>query len=377
MALYASNTSSLRHCAAVSTFLAFCLAGFVCPARAQDVPSSDRLKPLIDKIARGDEVESAAASERLVELVTRPVVEAIGSLEERPIEEQLRLRRTLSRLTGAIRLRVYRLDLTPADRDLFDSFIKAYPELAERLFDGDWRIRKAAVRQIPLEPNTGVGLALAAKINDEDAEVAEVALEAASALHDAVIARALTRYVQDATRAMQAGLYEPQEWELALAVAIIVQRSIDVIAAAEYRPGAPTVAAAFQHFGRTKYWDQANRAAVLRALGRLKDPQTAPVLLEHLDDGSFLRWRAMNPDKRATETLGDVALAALLKIFERTPEEFGLYVTEEDQTFAGYPTDDERNAGHRAFRIWYERSAIRSGGDRTSSGPTSAPASQP
>lgn len=336
---------------------AVCVIAFAIAAAAQEHSSPERLKQLIDQIARGDEVESAAASERLVELVTRPVIEALGTLESRPIEEQLRLQRTLARLTGALRLRVFKLDLSSEDRTLFDAFVRAYPELAERLFDGDWRIRKAAVRQMPLEPGTGVGLLIAAKVNDEDADVAETALDMALALHDEVVARSLTRYVRDAARAMQAGLYQPHQWEIALSLAVIVQRSIEVIAAADYRAGVPAILEAAQHFRGTRLWDQANRAAVLRALGRLKDPQAAAFLLESLDDRSFLRWRGAENDKRVVETVGDTALAALLQIYRRPAEEFGLFTTEEDKTFSGYATEDERSAGHRAFRIWYEQNA--------------------
>jgi hypothetical protein len=359
-----------------AALIALAIHGISTTVFAQTESDSDRLKRLIDRIARGDAVESAAASERLVDLVAGPVAEAIGSMESRPVEEQMRLRQALARLTGALRLRVFRLDLTGDDRGLFDAFTRAYPELAERLFDGDWRIRKAAVRQIPLEPNTGVGLFVAAKINDEDAEVAEAALEMAAALHDSVVARALTRYVQDATRAMQAGLYGPQQWELALTVAVIVQRSITIIAAADYREGVPAIIAALEYHSGTKYWDQTSRAAALRALGRLKDRQAAAALLKFLDDGSFLRWRQAGQDKRASETVGDVALAALLEIFQRTPDEFGLFVTPEDPTFAGYSGEDDRREGHRAFRIWYDQNVGKPG----AGGPTTqaaAPDSKP
>ena len=362
--------SSARSSLLGATVVALTLLGSSSIAPAQDESGSERMKRLIDRIARGDEVESAAASEHLIELLATPVAEAIGSMEARPIEEQLRLRQALDRLTGALRLRIFRLDLSAEDRKLFDTFIQAYPELAERLFDGDWRIRKAAVRQIPLEPNTGVGLLIAAKVNDEDADVATEALGMAAALHDTVVARALTRYVQDATRAMQAGIYSPQQWELALSLAAIVQHSIDVIAKSDYREGVPAIVAALEYYSGTKYWDPTSRATALRALGRLKDRQSAGAMMKLLDDTSFLRWRWAAQDKRASETVGDVALAALLATFDRSPEEFGLFVTSEDPTFAGYSTDDERREGHRAFRIWYDQNVGKAGDAR----PTSQPA---
>jgi len=324
---------------------------------AQDKPDAENLKRLVDKIARGDEVEADAASERLIEIVTTPVAEAIGSLSDRPMAEQLRLRTTLARLTGALRARLHRLELSPPDRALHDVFARAYPELVERLFDGDWRVRAAAVRQIPVEPNTAAGLLIAAKVNDPDADVALAALDAAAALHDPIVARALTRYIQDAVRALKAGLYGPHQADLERVTALFVQRSIAVVAAAEYEPGAPAAIEALRYFSRTRYWNQTHRAAVLHSLGKFADPRVVPVLMDFLDDPGFLRWRPVDDDRRASSTVGDVVLAELLKRHQLTPEDFNLYVAPDDSTFAGSISEEERQEGRRAFRIWYEQNA--------------------
>ena len=331
--------------------------GLYLPAVAHADDDQDRLKRLVDQVARGDEVEAAAAGERLVELITKPLVEAIGSLEARPIEEQVRLRRVLARVTGALRMRLFRTDLSPEDRKLFDTFAASYPELVERLFDGNFHVRRAAVQQVPLEPNTGAGLLIAAKVDDEDADVAATALEMAAALHDRVVARALTRYIRDATATVESGFYGPHQQDLARVVALIVARSAPVIADAGSSEGVPAISEALRFFGRSKYWDHQHRALAVRALGQLGDQRAAPVLLDFLDDPTRVRWRTVEEGKRLVETVGDVALLNLLRIYELRPEDFGLQVPAQDPSFAGFANDESRREGHHAVRIWYEQHA--------------------
>src|SRR5262249_15785330 len=72
------------------------------PARGQDDGDEKKLKRLIDRIAAGDEMDAADASDQLVEAIYGPLMKAIGSLErvpgtgkERSIPEQLRLRKAI------------------------------------------------------------------------------------------------------------------------------------------------------------------------------------------------------------------------------------------------------------------------------------------
>lgn len=357
------TTKKPEHIPATGQTAGWCLFGLVLivglglSAIAHADDDQARLKRLVDKIARGDEVEAAAAGEQLIELITAPLAEAVGSLEARPIEEQVRLRRALARVTGALRMRLFRIDLSPEDRKLFDTFATAYPELVERLFDGNFLVRKAAVQQIPLEPNTGAGVLIAAKVNDEDGDVAAAALEMAAELHDPVVARALTRYIRDATTTVKSGFYGPHEQDLARVVAIIVAKSIPVVAEARSLESVPAVIDALRFFGRSKYWDQTHRSQALRTLGKLGDRQAARVLLEYLDDPARLRWQTAAEGQRFVETVGDVALLSLLHIYKLPPEDFGLHVSAEDKSFVGYSIDETRREGHRAFRIWHQQHA--------------------
>jgi len=327
------------------------------PAAVRADDQNARLKRLVDRIARGDEVEAAAASEQLIELVTTPLTEAIGSLGARPIEEQVRVRRVLARLTGALQMRVCRIDLPPEDRELFDAFATAYPELVQRLFDGNYRVRKAAVHQIPLEADTGAGVLIAAKVNDEDDDVASAALEMAAKLHDAVVARNLTRYIADATATVRSGYYGPEAQDLARTVALIVFESIRVVADAGASQSAPEIIEALRFFGRSKYWDQYQRSQAIGALGTLGDERAAPVLLDFLDDRSPLGTHQTEQGKRVSGTVGDVALLSLLRIYRLSPEDFGMLVPAAQQHFAGYADEQARRDGHRAFRIWHQHHA--------------------
>jgi len=316
-----------------------------------------RLKRLLDKVARGDEVESAAAADQIIEQVVGSFADAIGPLEDRSVEEIVRLRALMARFSGELRLRVFRADLAEKDRELLDAFAETYPELTRRLFDDHYLVRLAAVNQIPLEPNSGAGVLIAAKVNDEDEDVADAALEMAAKLHDPVVARNLTRYVRDATTTIASGFYGPGEQTIARTVALFVWRASTVIGAAGAAESTPALIEALRFFGRSRYWDNHQRAEVIRALGKLGNPRAAEVLLTFLDDGARLRWRPGEKDKRIQETVGDIALLSLVRVYKLDPGEFGLLVVEAEPEFAGYIDPEARRAGHRDFRIWHSRNA--------------------
>lgn len=340
--------------AALFGLIAAALFALAHPAAADD---NARLKQLVETIATGDEVESAAATEQLIELMTAPLAEAIGSLEQRSVQQQVRLCEALARLDGALRMRVFRLDLPAEDRDLFDRFASAYPELVRRAFDGNYRVRIAAVHDIPLEPDTGAGVLLAAKVNDEDADVARAALDVAATLHDRVVARNLIRYIRDATATVRSGYYGPRDQDLARVVAVIVYDSIRIIGAAGATDGAPDVIDALRYFGRTKYWNNHQRAGALRVLGRLSDRRADPTLLAFIDDENAVRWRSLGNGKRLTETVGDVAARAFMRIHNLQPADFGMSAAPDDPGFTGYLEDKSRREGRRKLLIWRKRQA--------------------
>jgi hypothetical protein len=332
--------------------------GTLCiPSAVHADDENARMKHLVEKIACGDEVEAAAASEQLIELVTGPLADAIGSLEARPAEEQVRLRNVMARLAGALRMRVFRADLPAEDRRLFDGFSAAYAELVQRLFDDNYRVRMAAVLQIPLEPDTGAGVLIAAKVNDEDEDVAKAALTVAAKLHDAAVARNLTRYVHDATATIAAGFYGPAQQDIARTVALLVWESIRIIGEAGCTESVPTLADALRFFGRSTYWDHYQRSEAMRVLGRLEDARAAPLLLEFLDDATLLRVQTDREGQRVSETVGDVALLSLLRIYKLKPQDFGLRIASPQEDFGGYASEEARHEGHRAFRIWHQRHA--------------------
>jgi len=331
------------------------LAAFAGSGAAPADEHADRVRQLVERVARGDEVESAAAAEQLIELLSAPLAEAIGPLDSRPVEEVLRIRRVLARLNGALRMRIFRMDLPPEDRSLFDRFAAAYPELVERAFDDHYAVRRAAVLQIPLEPNTGAGVLIAGKVNDEDEDVATAALSVAGKLRDAVVARNLTRYIADATGAVAAGLYGPEQQDIARTVALLVLESMKVVAGAKAADSVPALAQALSFFGRSRYWDHYQRSEAIRALGGLGDRRATAVLLEFLDDPSPVRTQADENGQRVTEAVGDVALLCLLRLYELNPQDFGLIVSPPDRDLAGFASDEARREGHRAFRIWYDQ----------------------
>lgn len=342
-----------------------------CPTGAQEADRARRVHDWVEKIARGDEVEAASASERLIADTIEPLASALDGLAQRPPAEQLRLRAALSSISAALRVRIFRSTLEGSDADLFDAFQGRYPELVRQLFDDDYRRRIAALRQLPLERDTGVGVLVAAKVDDYDAEVADAAFEVASRLNDAALARGLTRYVRDATEAIRNGLYGPAEEDIVIVLTKYVRESIRAIGAAEHRDAAPIVADALRFHTRGKYRGVFEPEVAIDALARLGDPATAPALLEFLDDDAPLRSHAAAPGRLATEVLGDRALRSLLQLFGLDLDQFGMFVTQlESGEFAGFLDDPARQKARREFRIWLRDHAEPSGA-RTQ--PASAP----
>ncbi len=323
--------------------------------RSGEAPRRAALRELVETVATGEQAAAAGAEDRLVETLVVPLVSAIGSLDQRPIEQQVRLRAALVRIERELRLQVVRLDLPPEDRRLVDEFARRHPGLTRELFDASYRVRLAAVRRVPLEPDSGAGVLLAAKVNDDDEDVIHAALQRAARLHDRVVARNLVRYVAGATAAVESGYFGAENRDLAGAVATIVFKSIRVIGLCGWRAGAPTVRAALDYFGHSPCWDIHQRAETIRILGELGDRSVAPSLYAFIDDPSPHRWRYEADDTRAGQTVGDAALFALCRLYDLQPQRFGLLTAEDDPTFAGYRRDKHRQAGHAAFRRWYQR----------------------
>lgn len=334
------------------------------PSGAQERPEQGGLRPLIERIATGDEVEFADATRQLVEQVVAPLAEAIGSLEARPAAEQVRIRQALARVSATLRVRLLRADLPEEDRKLLDEFARSYDDLLLRLFDENYRVRAEAVGQIPLEPGSGAGVLICAKVNDEDEEVAVAALEAARKLRDGVVARGLMRYVRGATEAIRSGFYRPSQHELAMTVALFVKDAIVVLGEARATEGVPTILEALRYFAGTTYWAPGHVGEVAAALGRIGDERAGAVLLRLLNDETFLRRRTGEDGRAIVQTVGDLALLSLLRIYQLPTGSFGLHTLPGAEDFAGFTSAEEREAARRIFRRWYEENAGRPAEER-------------
>ncbi len=287
------------------------------------------LKKLVDTIARGEEADAEEAADKLVARLVGPLSETIGSLESRPAAEVKRIREAIGRIAGALRMRLYRVDLPEPDRKLFDEFNAQYPLLVRKLFDDSALVRESAVNQIPLDPNTGAGVLLCKAVDDENGDVADVAIEAAAKLHDSVVARGLARYVQGVTEAVAADFYGP---------------------------------------------------AQALSLGRLRDERSREILMQALDDPRIANLRSLGGGGGLiSQTVGDTALLALCEIYELDAARFGV-VSVPETDHRGFADDFARRDGTRALRAWLDQYASKPKGERRPPEgltPASRPASQP
>ncbi|MCG3127458.1 MAG: hypothetical protein CHACPFDD_02318 [Phycisphaerae bacterium] len=325
-------------------------------ARGED----DRIARLINRIATGDAQAAEDATDELLRRTVEPISAAIGPMSQRPQSEQLRLRRMLVRLSARLRLALFRAELTPAQRTMLDEFSLAHTELVEQLFDDNPAARLTAIQQIPVEPDTASGLLAVAKINDPDGDVVEAAIELTNSLQDRVVTEALLRFVTDSTAAIRAGYFRPGEQELAAnLVALVGQaiRQIGVIAEAhpEYaRDAAPPLLEALRYYPGTAFRAVFFPAEVAEALGKVGDVRAAPALLELLESREIAANMALGGGKLITQTMGDVAHLALLRLFKVDPQEYGFEVGPEPRKVTGFLEQDSRDAARKKLRIWYK-----------------------
>lgn len=332
----------------------------------------DELSKLVERIARAaDEDDAAEAADKLIEKVIGPVAEALGAMEQRPAEEQVRVRKVLSRLSAGLRLRLMRANLPEDERKLLDRFAKQSPELVEQLFDDDYRLRAAAVAQIPLEPGTGAAVLILAKIDDSDETVVEAALDAAGELKDPLLTRGLVRYLNSVVAAIKGGHYGPGEQDIVLALYAYAAQVIRLLGETQARDATPAVVDAVRFFARGDYRGYFEHGVVIEALAKLGDERAAPVLIEMMNDraeGGIARQPRLHhqvgPGKAAVQTLGDAALLALCRIYQLKPEALGFYMAQEPATFIGFLDEEQREAAYRAFLLWHRENGDKPGGDR-------------
>lgn len=323
----------------------------------------ERIARLIQRIATGDAQSAEDATDELLRRTIDPLSAAIGPMSQRSQAEQLRLRRLLTRISARLRVALFRAELTPSQRTLFDEFALTHQELVEQLFDDNPAARITAIQQIPVEPDTASGLLAVAKINDSDGDVVEAAIELTTSLQDRVVAEALQRFVAESTAAIRAGFFRPGEQELAAnLVALMGQaiRQIGVIGEAhpEYvRDAAPPLLEALRYFPGTPFRAVFFPAEVAEALGKVGDLRAAPALLELLESREIAANMALGGGKLITQTLGDVAHLALLRLFRIDPVEYGFEIGPEPRKVTGFLEQDSRDAARKKLRIWYKEQA--------------------
>lgn len=357
----------------------------VLAARAPGQSDDPELKKLVDTIARGDEADSEEAMDKLAERLVAPLSATIGSLESRPPKEVERIRAAIGRIAGAIRMRLYRADLPEGDRALFDAFQKQYPQLVRNLFDDSPLIRAAAVNQIPLDPGSGAGVLICKAVDDWSGDVADVAIEAAEKLHDPVVARGLTRYIEGTAAAIASDHYGPAQADVVTALGVYTAKAFEIVAAAGYKDGAPALIKAFAVWARpaANRWDGHSAGQAALALGALHDERARELLTQALDDPRIANLRSMQGGPLVSQTVGDAALLALCDIYGLDPASFGV-VQVPDTDHRGFADDFSRRDGTRALRLWLSENSSKPKAQRRppeklvpATQPATHPASQP
>lgn len=357
--------------------LVVALSQFAPMAMAQD---DSKLKAIIERIAKGDPADSEEAVDELVSRTLDPLMKGIGTLDNRPSIETKRLQYAINQINVALRMRVARIDLPDVDKKLFDDFVAKYPLVAKRLFDDNARVRLAAVQQVPLDPNTGSGLMLALRTEDDDTSVYETALAIIGKLRDTVSARALTRSLANITKSLESQTETELDTDLELreGVGVIAQRAILEITKAKYKDGLPTIIDAVRYLAVPKRgrWFEHLVPPVLLSLADFNDEQVVPLLVALLDDPRPGEIRSPGIGTIVAQTVGDAAFLSLLRLYGLDPARFGMVTTEGDHGITGFSDDGSRQAARGHFRKWMSENASKPREQRTPLAPMT-PTSKP
>lgn len=351
-------------CRLLAALATITVAGGPLVAQTED----PKLKVLIEQILKGDEVESKEATSRLADQATAALGTSLGAIEYEKLtmQQAIRLKAALEALASKLRARTFRATLPTPDRELFDRFERDYPDLTVRLFHDSEIIRRAALEQIPLDPGTGAGIMISARIDDSTEGVMGAAIELARKFKDPVLARRIAFILRDYTGAIRQGYYDAGQEDLARTIAIFIGEMIKVLVTNNAIEHAAAIADVTAFFSRSKLWDEQETAEVIRALGVWNDPGITALLLGLVDDPRLADFRVPGPAQKISQTVGDAAFLALLQINKLKPEDYG-FITDSERGLVGFPDDKSRIDARRSFRAWLEKS--RAG---TTSQPTSA-----
>ncbi len=313
------------------------------------------VRALADRVAKGQ----LGAERELIDALTRPLDELFDGLEQRPLDEQERVYAAAQRVFGTVHYRLYRASLAKTDRVALDRAHASDPVLIENLFHADPRVRSAALDRVPPRPNSMAGLLIAAKVHDWDADVADRALELARRLSsDPALQRGLSHFAQEALKILRSPERIGANPDVAIVYADFLNRATAIVSISASEAQAPLLAETLETLGQPTFRPFFHDIlAVVDRLGEVGDETVAPLLLAFLDDPQPRLLSRPAGKAPITQTVGDAALLALLRIYELDPEPLGFAPANAPDAPRGFDDDGKRQKAHFAFRAWMERNA--------------------
>lgn len=328
------------------------LGAMALPARlfATDAPD---WKALVDAAARGE----PQAADELIRTWVDPLAAAVRGADARPYAEQLRIAEALRRLTANLRMQIFVDTLPEADRALFERVRVRDAALLENLFHDDERLRLLAVERIPLEPDTGAGLLLAAKLRDWNAEVIEAALEKAKKLRDASVLRGLRDFSRDILEELRASPARIEDPYVALAYASFLDRAAAILATPAAKEDAALLREMLAIFAEPAYRSFAlNLRETLKGYAAIAEEADAATLVRFLAADDLRRLPDLPGETPLLQATGDLALLAMCRIYGIEPAALGLRGAAEGGEL-GFVDAETRGRAYRRFQLWYETNA--------------------
>lgn len=343
-------------------------------ADAPDTALAKELAHLIDLVARNAPGAEEAETE-LIQRVTRPFATALASQPDRPLEQRLRLDRTLRRARSALVIEVERARLDAADRARFDAVRARFPAEVHQLFHDEIHVRVAALSRLPIQADdAGLMLLLAMKL-ESDPELLSELIERVEALEHT---RLLSPMVAMLIMRDVAALRELEVFGRdAPAYRIVYLNRISKLvrwlapitagAGATPRPGPPTSAGAVdlprvvrETFGTLagaefdEYREFIDALAFAETSARFADRSALPLYAPYLAD-----QRPHRPIRDETGTLhlvtvSDQTLLFMLQTLGETPEALGFEQVDARGRYA-MRSDTARERAVAHMRQWLAR----------------------
>ena len=354
-------------CLCMSLCVLSMLLGATTLAAAAQPSTEDLIKAILD----GKDADGELTAE-VVDRTLGPLLDVIERHEPKNFAELRELDNLLMRYRAELRLRLIRIGLPEADRKLLDAYMITNPEQVTALLAAPVGQRIRTLNELPLTRDSAIGVLLVALIEDDELTIVDRAIERTRDLHDAVVARNLTRKLGDWLDRAEDDSYRPEEQPYRLLYLQFANKAADILRLCGSAGSAEVLRRGLKlQLDTPLPMGYSGIVSFIQALGELRDAKSIDLLREALQNDTT-HWNGFvektnnavpgaEPERvLISQQVGDVALMALLRIYGLSTEGLELvYRDKDDWTSAGFAKREHAARAIKVFEAWYAANAQR------------------